>query len=874
MSLIGFATRKERKEDKNHYQMSEARAVGENVAHIINPDARTPNMEPSGPDDALLYVLGEAPGKQEDDAGEPFVGLSGRLVRECLGEYQDRTRINNTCRTRPPENRDPTPFEIECYRESVEQDIVDTAPAVVICVGRLAAAWAIPECKKLQTALFRGSAFPCELRGHKFWAVPVLHPAYVMRSANDKKIGAAIKDQFKRDIDRCIELAEGCAPKPIHADTFFNHEGTELLVGYPGELERLQDFVDECEEHGRVVAADIETKGGRPYAGDAELLTIAFASKDRAVAVAIQHSGSAWADGDGAKAELLIEQLLRSPSCRIVWHNAPYDLEWVGHRYGWDAVRPDGDYKHWHDTMAEAYVLDHRNIKGSGHSLDFVCRKVLGTSFKALAGVDRASLSSTPVYDVLAYNAADCRATLALHNRQLKEIKKQKLMGVYNTQRRRISTTVLAQLHGVPCNQKRVQRLHREYTTIIEDVESRLGQTPAVKKYEQQFGAFNPNSDHDQRRLFGKVLGVDIGVGKGSLDANALANIDDESAQIIVERRKAVKLLSTYIVPMQKGHKESVVWGDGLIHPVINNTFTRTGRLSYDRPNLQNQPKRDKTAMKIRRLLKPSKTKCVLSNDYGQIEWRVVAMASGDEYMIHAIENGIDVHKRWALKIANKFSDIIEGQYGSMDDPSNLKAFRGVVKNSMVFPAIYLAHEDYIARLLGVPEIPFRKLFKQFWDELSGVKRWQEQIVRYYKKHGYIYGLTGRKYYSSANYPILTKNDIANYPIQGSALDICVDAMCRLSERALEENNHNILPILQIHDDLTFISDRDTLGDSIRTIVAAMLESPFDFINVPLQVETSVGTDWSNQKEIGVYSSGDWNPDMIDDTILDQWSTV
>src|SRR5262245_25977292 len=85
-----------------------------------------PKMEPYGPARAMFYGLGEAPGKQEDEQGRPFVGPSGQLLHSHLPDGI-QVRWNNTIRCRPlskdGDNRPPEPSEIEACRPSIERDI-------------------------------------------------------------------------------------------------------------------------------------------------------------------------------------------------------------------------------------------------------------------------------------------------------------------------------------------------------------------------------------------------------------------------------------------------------------------------------------------------------------------------------------------------------------------------------------------------------------------------------------------------------------------------------------------------------------------------------------------------------------------------------
>src|SRR6202167_4466751 len=87
-----------------------------------------------GDPNADVLFVGEGPGREEDLAGEPFVGRSGRLLDRLMEEEQPRDRsrryIANVVKCRPPENRDPAPAEIEACRPSLEAQIELIDPRV------------------------------------------------------------------------------------------------------------------------------------------------------------------------------------------------------------------------------------------------------------------------------------------------------------------------------------------------------------------------------------------------------------------------------------------------------------------------------------------------------------------------------------------------------------------------------------------------------------------------------------------------------------------------------------------------------------------------------------------------------------------------
>jgi uracil-DNA glycosylase len=134
------------------------------------------------PDAALLFV-GEGPGREEDLAGEPFVGRSGklldRLLHEEVGLTRDKCYIANVVKCRPPNNRDPAPEEIEACRPFLEEQITLIAPTVIVTLGNFATRLLLDSTQGIRQ--LRGTVVPYG-RGH---LVPTYHPAYVLRAGGE-----------------------------------------------------------------------------------------------------------------------------------------------------------------------------------------------------------------------------------------------------------------------------------------------------------------------------------------------------------------------------------------------------------------------------------------------------------------------------------------------------------------------------------------------------------------------------------------------------------------------------------------------------------------------------------------------------------------
>lgn len=103
-------------------------------------ESRSRIVNGTGPADADLLIVGEAPGEQEDREGEPFVGRSGTQLDEKLREHgipREEVRITNCVRCRPPENRDPSKSELENCRGYLEREIELVDPDLIMTVGKV-----------------------------------------------------------------------------------------------------------------------------------------------------------------------------------------------------------------------------------------------------------------------------------------------------------------------------------------------------------------------------------------------------------------------------------------------------------------------------------------------------------------------------------------------------------------------------------------------------------------------------------------------------------------------------------------------------------------------------------------------------------------
>ncbi len=148
-----------------------------------------------GNPDAVLYLLGEAPGQAEDAQGRPFVGQAGRLLMRLLehsGLRREEVYLSNLVRYRPPHNRPPTSAEIAAFSPYVDEELSILQPVLIVTLGRFATRKFLPAETLTQA---HGTLKTVTWQGKPVHVFPVYHPAAALRSPH---IRLALEEDFKK----------------------------------------------------------------------------------------------------------------------------------------------------------------------------------------------------------------------------------------------------------------------------------------------------------------------------------------------------------------------------------------------------------------------------------------------------------------------------------------------------------------------------------------------------------------------------------------------------------------------------------------------------------------------------------------------------
>jgi uracil-DNA glycosylase family 4 len=157
-----------------------------------------------GHPDADIVFIGEAPGKNEDEQGLPFVGAAGKFLNEMLASVElDRQDIyiTNIVKYRPPNNRDPEPEEKKAFWPYLLRQLEVIQPKIVVTLGRHSMEYFLPDKKISQV---HGEPKRITFGDHKLVVVPLFHPAAALYNGGMRQ---TLLDDFTR-LPKIIELIE------------------------------------------------------------------------------------------------------------------------------------------------------------------------------------------------------------------------------------------------------------------------------------------------------------------------------------------------------------------------------------------------------------------------------------------------------------------------------------------------------------------------------------------------------------------------------------------------------------------------------------------------------------------------------------------
>jgi DNA polymerase-1 len=484
-----------------------------------------------------------------------------------------------------------------------------------------------------------------------------------------------------------------------------------------------------------------------------------------------------------------------------------------------------------HDTLLESYVFEsHRP-----HDMDSLALRHLNVTTVAFAdvcgkGASQITFDQVELGRATAYAAEDADVTLRLHQHMIGKVEcDEKLNHIYRAIE--LPTAVVLQKierNGVMIDAALLAAQSAELGARVAELEH--------KAHELAEQPFNLGSPKQIGEIFFDKLKLPVvkktPSGAPSTDEEVLQKLAEDYPlpKVLLEYRGLSKLKSTYTDKLPKMINPHT----GRVHTNYAQAVAVTGRLASNDPNLQNIPIRTKEGRRIREAFVAPAGSHIVSADYSQIELRIMAHISGDENMLRAFAEGVDIHRATAGEIFGVPAE---------DVSSEQRRYAKVIN----FGLIYGMSAFGLASNLGIERGAAQSYIDRYFARFSGVRQYMEDTRAQAKARGYVETVFGRRLWlpeiNSPNGPRRQGAERAaiNAPMQGTAADLIKLAMIAV-QGWLERDGLRTKMIMQVHDELVLeVPDAELalVREQLPRLMAGVAE-----LKVPLTAEVGVGRNW------------------------------
>lgn len=483
-----------------------------------------------------------------------------------------------------------------------------------------------------------------------------------------------------------------------------------------------------------------------------------------------------------------------------------------------------------HDTMLQSYVLEVHKP----HGLTSLAERHLGRTgidYEDLCGkgAHQIPFAQVDIEKAAEYACEDSDLTLDVHLKLWPQLQaNEQLRFVYQLEMDSSETLYRMERNGVLIDAPTLAAQSHELGTRIMALEQ--------EAYALAGQPFNLGSPKQIGDIFFNKLGLPVvkktPSGAPSTDEEVLEKLAEDFPlpAKILEHRGLSKLKSTYTDKLgQLAHPRS-----GRVHTHYAQAVAVTGRLSSNDPNLQNIPIRTPEGRRVREAFVAPAGSRIMSCDYSQIELRIMAHISGDEALLRAFTEGLDVHRATASEVFG-----VEPEQVSSEQRRYAKVIN--------FGLIYGMSSFGLARNLGIDNAAAKSYIDRYFARYPGVKAYMDNTRQSAKSKGYVETVFGRRLYlpeiNSPNGPRRGGAERAaiNAPMQGTAADLIKLSMVKI-QGVLDQEQRATKMIMQVHDELVFEvpeAEVEWAQAEMPRLMAGVAE-----LKVPLLAEVGVGPNW------------------------------
>lgn len=570
----------------------------------------------------------------------------------------------------------------------------------------------------------------------------------------------------------------------------------------------------------KVICFDTETTGLDPR--EALPLGIAFSFKKHEAYYVV-------CPQDQDKAQEVLEEfreIFEDESIEKIGHNLKYDVTLLK----WHGIEVRGKLL---DTML-AHSMKEPEMR---HGLDYLSKLYLGYSpiptseLIGEKGKEQKNMSDVPIEQLSDYACEDADVTLRVSEVIRPDIEARGVADVcYNVECPLIPVLVEMEYQGIKLDTEALAKFSQQLETEIAELQASI--------FEEAGKEFNIDSP----KQLGLVLYEDLklvdkpkktATGQYTTRESELLRLANKHKIVadVLEYRNAVKLKSVYVDQLPN----SVNPKTGRLHTHYSQTWTATGRMQSNNPNLQTIPVRKARGREIRAAFVPrDEEHLLLAADYSQIELRIMAELSQDPSMLDAFHSGTDIHNVTASKV---YKIDLEDVTREMRDKAKTVNF-GIIYGISAFG---------LQQRLNIPRKEASSLIDNYFEKYPGVRSYIDKTIEFAKENGYVATQTGRRRYirdiNSRNFTLRNAAErlAMNSPIQGTAADMLKLAMIKVYH-ALRNGNFKTKMLLTVHDEIVFdmlVAEQKEVIPIIQTEMKNAIP-----MSVPIEVECGVGSNW------------------------------
>lgn len=654
------------------------------------------------------------------------------------------------------------------------------------------------------------------------------------------------------ELDKFLAAAESFIKFPITAPEF-DWEHLNIFEYGGADVERgLHEVIDVMSANaGCLVACDTETRYLN-WDGN-KLLSIGFATSNDTCYAMYNIPTEQYG---------LLQHALNIDGVRYAWHNGKYDKNFLRYTCGISArVDEDSMLKHFSqvsekkgthglkylgplylrapqwddelDAMKKKYCKEHK-IKLAEFTYDLIPTRIL-----------------------VPYMARDCIATRRLIG-VFDAIKEPGTDRVYKTLIEATEAFSNIEINGACVDTDHLNELQEMYNSQLISANGRV--TEAVNKlwnpvnYSNETGAkFSPEFSLTSPKKLKWLLKAATGVEVDSSDAATIEKLNEfvedgtlkvdgtchELFKGIMESRKAGKYLDTYVTGMNTAlRKDGRVSGSYLLHG------TETGRLSCQKPNMQNIP-RNKD---VKNIFCATKGYKLVQLDYSQAELRVLGVLSKDPFLISSYKEGKDLHANVARQI---FGEDFTSEQRTMAKTVN-------------FGIAYGRGAGAISEAFKLSRQEAQKIIDDWFGAMPKVREYinaQRRAAREGARQQTMFGRV-RHYVVNDENLFHVENEYINTPIQSMASDLTVNSIIEINKWLIAKGYYDPLSpmtakariIITVHDSIVLeVIDEDTLvrevAEHCQNVMAQVPEEMIPDCPLPFKADVEVGYSWGKLKE-------------------------